>query len=350
MTDTLIRPAATSLATEHLSPVLARYFETSWARGEGHSLWDADGKEYLDFACGIATTVLGHGEPRVKAAAKAQLDQLWHMCNGLGYLEPVSQLADAIAAVMPAPLDTVFFGNSGTEVIEGAVKLARRTTGRSWIIGFANGFHGRTYASMSLTSSNLNYRVGHGPLLPNVYVAPFPICVPLVRQRRSRGDGCIHRLPREPVRLADPSAGGGCVPDRAGAGRGRLHAGTRCRSCASLRRLADRHGILLIADEVQSGYGRTGSMWAFQRAEIVPDVVTLAKAIANGLPLSAIVSSRALMERWGRGAHGSTFGGNPVACAAGVAVLEVIQQDGSGRQRGGTRPGAAVGARGDRSA
>src|SRR4029078_1418475 len=122
----------------------------------------------------MAPPVPAHREPRVVAAAKAQLDQLWHMCNGLGYLEPVSQLADAIAATVPAPLDTVFFDTSGTEVIEGAVKLARRTTGRSWIIGFANGFHGRTYASMSLTTSKLNHRVGHGPLPPNTSLGAVP--------------------------------------------------------------------------------------------------------------------------------------------------------------------------------
>jgi 4-aminobutyrate aminotransferase len=309
----------------HLSPVLARYFGRAWARGEGHRLFDADGRSYLDFATGIATTVLGHGHPRVTAAAHAQLDQLWHVCNGLGYLEPVTQLADAIAAAMPPALDSVFFGNSGTEAIEGAIKLARRATGRSWVIGFSGAFHGRSYGSLSLTSSNLNYRTGHGPFLPQTFIAPFPAVY-----RDFGGDtdaavkgslAALHTLletqipPREVAAyLIEPVQGeGGYNPAPAAFLRG-------------LRELADEHGSLLIADEVQCGYGRTGRMWGFGESGIQPDIVCLAKAIANGLPLSAIVASRALMERWGKGAHGSTFGGSPVACAAGVAVLEVIRE------------------------
>ena len=165
---------ATALSTEHLSPVLGRYYQRTWVRGEGHRLWDDDGREYLDFACGIAVTVLGHKHPRVNAAIHAQVDTLMHMCNGLGFLDPVTQLADLLVETMPAGLDTVFFGNSGAEVIEGAVKLARKATGRTAIIGFTGGFHGRTYAALSLTTSNVNYRTGHGPLVPDIHIAPFP--------------------------------------------------------------------------------------------------------------------------------------------------------------------------------
>jgi 4-aminobutyrate aminotransferase len=332
MTDTLISPISASQALAarseaHLSPVMARYYQTAWARGEGHRLFDADGKAYLDFACGIATTVLGHQNPRVTAAAHAQIDQLWHMCNGLGYLEPVTQLADAIAAVMPAGLDSVFFGNSGTEAIEGAIKLARRATGRTWVIGFTGGFHGRSYGSLSLTSSNVNYRVGHGPFLPGTAIAPFPAAY-----RDFAGDDAAAsaaslaalrqmlatHIPASEVAafLIEPVQGeGGFYPAPAAFMRG-------------LRDIADQHGILLIADEIQCGYGRTGRMWGFENSDILPDIVTLAKAIANGLPLAAIVASRELMARWGRGSHGSTFGGNPVACAAGVAVLEEIRSEG----------------------
>ncbi|MEA2623425.1 MAG: 4-aminobutyrate aminotransferase [Chloroflexota bacterium] len=330
MTDTLVK-SATSASEElaarsdaHLSPVMARYFQTAWTRGEGHRLYDADGKVYLDFACGIATTVLGHQHPAVTAAAHAQIDQLWHMCNGLGYLEPVTQLADALAEVLPAGLDSVFFGNSGTEAIEGAIKLARRSTGRGWVIGFAGGFHGRSYGSLSMTSSNLNYRVGHGPFLPETFIAPFPAAY-----RDFGGDealateACLGflrtvlatQIPPSEVAafLIEPVQGeGGYYPAPDAFLRG-------------LRELADEHGILLIADEVQTGYGRTGRMWGFESSGIVPDIITLAKGIANGLPLGAVVASRQRMERWGRGAHGSTFGGNPVACAAGVAVLEEIR-------------------------
>jgi 4-aminobutyrate aminotransferase len=310
----------------HLSPVLGRYFQRAWVRGEGHRLYDADGRAYLDFACGIAVTALGHAHPRVSAAIHAQVDRLLHMCNGLGYLEPVTALADAIAGVMPPPLDSVFFGNSGTEVIEGAVKLARRVTGRPAIIGFSGGFHGRTYAAMSLTTSNLNYRVGYAPFVPGIHIAPFPsvyrtfggdearaVEVSLDQLRRLLAT----EVPPQSVAafLIEPVQGeGGFDPAPVGFLRG-------------LRELADQHGILLIADEVQCGYGRTGRMWGFEHAGIVPDVVTLAKAIANGLPLAALVASSDLMSRWGVGAHGSTYGGNPVACAAGVAVLETIRDE-----------------------
>jgi 4-aminobutyrate aminotransferase len=318
--------ATMSQAHEHLSPVLGRYFERTWVRGEGHRLWDGDGREYLDFACGIAVTVLGHRHPRVNAAIHAQVDTLTHVCNGLGFLDPVTRLADMIVDVMPAPLDAVFFGNSGAEVIEGAVKLVRKATGRPAIIGFAGGFHGRTYAALSLTTSNVNYRLGHGPLVPDIHIAPFPHVYRDFGGDEARATAvCLDHLERmfatelPPSTVAafllEPVQGeGGYIPAPAAFLQG-------------LRSLADKHGILLVIDEVQSGYGRTGTMWAFEQAGIVPDVVTLAKAIANGLPLAAIVSRRELQDRWGVGSHGSTYGGNPVCCAAGIAVLETIRDE-----------------------
>jgi 4-aminobutyrate aminotransferase len=228
---------------------------------------------------------------------------------------------------LPQPLDTVYFGNSGAEVVDGAMKLVRRATGRTHIIAFSGAFHGRTYGATSVTSSSLNYRSGYDPLVPDIHIAPFPNAY-----RDFGGDEAaasaaslayLERLFAEqlqPARTAafliEPVQGeGGYVPAPAAFLRG-------------LRELADRHGILLIADEVQSGYGRTGRMWAFEHADIVPDVVLAAKAIANGMPLAALVSSRELQERWGLGAHGSTYGGNPVSCAAGIAVLEVMREEG----------------------
>lgn len=328
MAQTLTPPTETAVTTpDHLSPVLARYFQTRWARGVGHRLYDSDGRAYLDFACGIATTVLGHGHPKVNAAIHGQVDTLLHICNGLGYVEPVSALAASIAEVMPAPLDTVFFGNSGSEAIEGAVKLARRATGRTAVIAFTGGFHGRTYAAMTATSSNINYRFGHAPLVPDIHVAPFPNVYRDFdgdEERAARESLASLRLmlttevPPQTVAafLIEPVQGeGGYYPAPAAFLRG-------------LRALADEIGALLILDEVQCGYGRTGRMWAFAHAGVIPDVVTLAKAIANGLPLGAVVSSHELQARWGLGAHGSTFGGNPVACAAGVAVIDAIRTDG----------------------
>ena len=305
---------------------MARYFERSWSHGAGHRLYDVDGRAYLDFATGIATTILGHHHPRVDAAIHAQVDQLLHLMNGLGYAAPVSEFAQRLASTLPGPLDAVFFGNSGAEAIEGALKLARRATGRTAIVAFEGGFHGRTYGAMSVTSSNPNYRAGHGPLLPDVHLVPYPEAY-----RAHRGDeaaataaslAALDRLLAEDIApenvaaiLIEPELGeGGYVP-------------APLEFLAALRERCDLHGILLISDEIQTGYGRTGRMWGFEHAGIVPDVICAAKGMANGLPLSAFVARRELHERWGKGAHGSTFGGNPVACAAGLAVLDAIEAD-----------------------
>ena len=316
-----------ALGQRVLSPVMARYFERVWSHGEGHRLYDADGRAYLDFATGIATTILGHAHPAVSAAVHAQVDRLLHVMNGLGYAEPVSRMAELLVATLPAPLDTVIFGNSGAEAIEGALKLARRATGRPAIIAFQGGFHGRTYGALSVTTSSPNYQAGHGPLLPGVSIVPYPNAY-----RDHDGDegaatesalAALAALLRDDVDpttvaavLIEPILGeGGYVPAPA-------------EFLRELRALCDRHEILLISDEVQTGYGRTGRMWGFEHAGIVPDIVCAAKGIANGLPLGAVVARRELHERWGKGAHGSTFGGNPVACAAGIAVLETIARDG----------------------
>ena len=265
--------------------------------------------------------------PRVTAAIHAQVDRLVGPINAIGFTAPISELAAALAATFPAPLDSVMFLNSGSEAIDGALKLARRVTGRPGIIAFRGGFHGRTFGAASVTTSNLNYRTGYEPLVPGVYFAPYPVAYPDFdgdAEAASAASLAILRSLLETVIapsqvgsiLIEPVLGeGGYVPAPAS-------------FLQDLRALCDEHGILLIADEVQSGYGRTGAMWAFEHAGIVPDVVCVAKAIANGLPLSAIVSSRSVQEKWGRGAHGSTFGGNPVACAAGVAVLETIRDEG----------------------
>jgi 4-aminobutyrate aminotransferase len=314
-------------ASGSLTPVLGRYFQRSWSHGIGHRLYDTAGTAYLDFANGIAVTALGHAHPRVTAAIHAQVDRLIGPVSALGFAEPVSRLATELDATFPDPLDSVMFLNSGSEAIDAALKLARRVTGRPGIVAFRGGFHGRTYGATSITTSNLNYRTGYEPMLPGVYFAPFPAAY-----QEFGGDeeaaseaslGILHSLFATVIAASqvaaiviEPVQGeGGYIPAPASFLRG-------------LRSMCDRHGILLIVDEVQSGFGRTGTMWAFEQADIVPNVVCMAKAIANGLPLSAIISSRELQERWGRGAHGSTYGGNPVACAAGLAVLETIRDEG----------------------
>jgi 4-aminobutyrate aminotransferase len=325
MTTDAVRDVA-ALAEANLTPVLGRYFQRSWSHGEGHRLYDTDGKAYLDFANGIAVTALGHAHPRVTAAIHAQVDRLIGPVSALGFAEPIARLAVELAATFPDPLDSVMFLNSGSEAIDGALKLARRVTGRAGIIAFRGGFHGRTYGAASVTTSNLNYRNGYAPFLPGVYFAPYPAAYAEFdgdeEAASVAGLSVLRSLfativaPSEVAAiLIEPVLGeGGYIPAPASFLRG-------------LREICDEHGILLIADEVQSGYGRTGEMWGFEHGGIVPDVVCVAKAIANGLPLSAIVSSKAVQERWGRGAHGSTYGGNPVACAAGLAVLETIRDE-----------------------
>jgi 4-aminobutyrate aminotransferase len=315
-----------ALAEPNLSPVLGRYMDRSWSHGIGHRLYDTSGNGYLDFANGIAVTALGHTHPRVTAAIHEQVDKLIGPVHAIGFAESTVTLAHMLADTLPAPLDSVLFLNSGSETIDGAIKLARRVTGRPAIIAFRGAFHGRTIGATSVTSSSLNYRLGYEPLLPGVYHVPFPAAY-----RDFGGDealatsSCLEHLGEllrtvvAPSQVAavliEPVQGeGGYYPAPAAFMRG-------------LRALCDEHGILLIADEVQSGLGRTGEMWAFQHSNIVPDVVCVAKAIANGLPLSAIVTRRDLQERWGKGAHGTTYGGNPVACAAGVAVLETIRDE-----------------------
>jgi 4-aminobutyrate aminotransferase len=317
---------APSTPAPHLTPILGRYYQREWSHGEGHRLFDTDGKSYLDFANGIAVTALGHAHPRVNAAIHAQVDRLVGPVNALGFTEPISRLADELVATFPEPLDSVMFMNSGSEAIDASLKLARRVTGRPGIIAFRGAFHGRTFGAMSVTSSALNYRVGYEPLLPSVQLTTFPAVY-----RGFGGDedaavaGAMADLRTLTSTEIPPSAVGSILIEPVQGEGGFTPAPPAF--LRELRAFCDEHGILLIADEVQCGYGRTGRMWAFEHAGIVPDVVVLAKTIANGLPLSAIVSSRDLQERWGRGAHGSTFGGNPVACAAGIAVLETIRDE-----------------------
>jgi 4-aminobutyrate aminotransferase len=330
MTTTATNPSAVAAppvadgppGSAALSPILARYFNRTWIRGEGHRLWDVDGKAYLDFACGIAVTGLGHGHPRVNAAIHAQVDALLHVSNGLGFMPPVSELAATLAATLPDPLNSVFLCNSGTEAVEAALKLARRVTGRPGFVAFLGAFHGRTFGAASVTSSNANYRAGYEPLLPGVRLAPFPDVHADPATASAEALAAFDRVLLEdggPSNVAaviiEPIQGeGGVNPAPAAFLQG-------------LRARCDAAGILLIADEVQTGIARTGAMWGFEAAGITPDVVCVGKALANGLPLAAIVSSRDLQARWGPGAHGSTFGGNPVACAAALAVLGTIADE-----------------------
>ena len=316
-----------ALAHANMSPILGRYMDKSWSHGIGHRLYDTAGTGYLDFANGIAVTALGHNHPRVSAAVHAQVDKLMGPVHAIGFSEPTVKLAHMLAATFPDPLDSVLFLNSGSETIDGAIKLARRVTGRPAVIAFRGAFHGRTIGATSVTTSALTYRKGYEPLLPGVYTTVFPSVYRYYAgdEEHAIADSLKHldgllmtTVAPEDVAavIIEPIQGeGGYYPAPAAFLQG-------------LRERCSKHGILLLIDEVQSGYGRTGDMWAFQESGIVPDVVCVAKAIANGLPLSAIVASKATMQAWGKSAHGTTYGGNPVACAAGVAVLETIADEG----------------------
>ena len=316
-----------ALAGGHLTPVLGRYFERSWSHGVGHRLYDTAGRAYLDFANGIAVTALGHAHPAVSAAIHAQVDRLIGPTGAIGFAEPVVRLVDRLAATLPDPIDTIFLLNSGSEAIDGAMKLVRRVTGRPAIIAFQGAFHGRTYGATSITSSSPNYRLGHEPLLPSIYLAPFPEVWREFDGDEARATEVSLARLRSMLSSVAPAASVAAIFIEPVQGEGG-YLPAPVAFLRGLRELCDEHGILLVADEVQSGYGRTGRMWAFEHAGIVPDVVCIAKAIANGLPLSAIATRRDLQERWGKGAHGSTYGGNPVACAAALAVLDTIEVDG----------------------
>jgi len=317
-------------ARKVLPPVLGHYTWLSIERGQGSWLHTTGGRRILDLTCGIAVTVVGHAHPRVVKAVTEQAARLMHISAGVAKYESNVALAEALATITPSGLDTVFFGNSGAEAVEGAIKLSRQTTGREAIIAFRGGFHGRTVGAATLTTSKAQYRRGYGALLPEVYIAPYPYLLACALPDPHDGEACAshcfaeleamleHEVPPEHVAaiVIEPVLGEGG------------YAAAPASFIQRLRELATKIGALLIFDEVQTGMGRTGAWFAAQRFGVVPDVITAAKALGGGLPLGAVIATRERMERWRTGTHGSTFGGNPVSCAAGLATLEVIRDEG----------------------
>jgi len=308
------------------SPSLTRAYPLVAESGDGYVVTDVDDNRFLDFAAGIAVAATGHSHPAVVAAITAQAERLVHIAATDFYEPRYIELSERLAAIAPFEENArVFLTNSGTEAVEGAIKLARHHTGRPAIIAFEGAFHGRTLGALSLTNSKLKQRAGFGPLLPMVFHAPFP----RVRSwhEGSGGDGTaeldvlrhsiLGRLvaPEDVAAIVfEPIQGeGGYFPAPAAFIRG-------------LRQICDEHGIVLIADEIQSGMGRTGRMWAMEAYDVEPDVVTVAKGIASGMPLGAMIARRSVMT-WKPGAHGNTFGGNPVSCAAALATIDVIERE-----------------------
>ncbi len=304
------------------APVIGFDNETEIIEGKGSWVTGADGKQYLDFAAGIATTNLGHRPDSVVAAAEAQLNKLWH-AGGAFLYEPLVAAAENIVSVAPESIERLFFMNSGAEAVEAAVKVAKKTSGRQGIVTFRGGFHGRTMGSVTYTTSKAKYRQGYHPLLPSTFVTAYPHPFGWGMSQEEANALSLRELdlmfkhevtPGEIAAfLVEPMQGeGGYYPGSYEF----LHA---------LRSIADEHGILLIMDEVQSGFGRTGDWFTNQIYGIQPDILVMGKAIANGLPLSAVGSSTEILNKFPPGSHGSTFGGNPVSCAAANAVVDELR-------------------------
>ncbi len=295
-------------------------------RAWGPVVEDPDGNRYLDFAAGIAVAATGHSHPEVVAAIKAQADRFLHMCATDFFYENVVELAEGLARRAPGPGPwRVFFANSGAEVVEGALKLARLRTGRQKVIAFYGGFHGRTYGAMSLTASKPVQRRGYAPLLPEVLHSHYAYCYrcPVNRTPENCSIQCLDLLTETMFgTTVDPSEVAAVIvePVQGEGGYVVPHPGF----LQKLRAVTRRYGILLIADEVQCGMGRTGRLFASEHFGLEPDIVTLAKGIASGMPLGALLARDEVM-RWNNGGHGSTFGGNPVSVAAALATLRLLE-------------------------
>lgn len=309
-----------------ISPVWSRTSDLYVERGEGVYLYGKDGTRYLDFTSGIGVTNTGHAHPHVVAAVQQQAAKLLHGQANIVYHEPMIRLTEALSQILPKKLDTFFFSNSGAEAVEAAVKLARAATGRPNVIVFQGSFHGRTHATMAMTTSKTVYRAGYQPLVPGIFVAPFPYKYRYGWDEEQIVAFCVRELkhmlktqtaPHETAAIVlEPVLGeGGYVP-------------APPRFLQALRQICDQYDILLVTDEVQSGFGRTAKWFAAEHAEVEPDIVIMAKGLASGLPLSALAAPRVLMQKWVPGSHGGTYGGNAVACVAALATIEVIRDEG----------------------
>src|SRR5512143_2689099 len=309
----------------HMSPVWGRIFNFVAERAEGSYIYTTDGRKLLDVTGGIGVTNTGHCKPKVVDAIREQAGLFLHAQANLVIHKPMLRLIEELRTVVPPAIDGFFFSNSGAEAVEGAVKLARAATGRQNIIVFSGSFHGRTAATMALTTSKTIYRAGFGPLPAGVFVAPFPYAFRLGMSEEAASAYALEQLeyllasqtaPKETAAILIESVlgeGGYVVPPLS--------------FMKGLREIADKHGILLILDEVQSGFGRTGKWFAFEHYGVLPDIMTVAKGIASGMPLSGVFSPLALMKKWDVGSHGGTYGGNAVACASAVATIRAMREE-----------------------
>ncbi len=294
-------------------------------RAEGCWLYDKEGNKYLDFASGIGVTNTGHCHPKVVAAIKEQADKLLFGQFNIVYHQPVIDLINELKPIMPEGLDTFFFSSSGAEAVEAAVKLAKHATGRPNIIVFNGSFHGRTHLTMAMTTSKTVYREGYGPLPAGIFVTPYPYSFFYGWDDETTKAFAVKELKRTLLGQTKPSEtaaiiiepvlgeGGYVVPPA-----GFLQA---------VREICDEHGILMIADEVQSGFCRTGKFFAIQHENIKPDIMTMAKGLGSGIPISGIAYKRELQKNWRAGTHGGTYSGNTLACAAATATVKAMKEE-----------------------
>jgi 4-aminobutyrate aminotransferase len=304
----------------HLSNVWFKVSDLQVASGSGCRVTTTDGVEYLDFTAGIAVNSTGHAHPHVAAAIAAQASRLIHAQANVYTHDLLEPLAAKLAEIAPAGIDTFFFANSGAEITEAAVKLSKQATGRPHVIVFSGSFHGRTHMAMAMTTSKTGYRAGHAPLPAGVFVAPFPD--PLASDQSAEIDAALRAFDRLLATQTAP-AETACVIIEPVLGEGGYIPAPR----AFLEGIVERcrhHGILFVADEVQTGFGRTGAWFAIDHLGIEPDVLCMAKGIASGFPFSALGTRRELDDKWPTGSHGGTYGGNPLGCAAALATIELM--------------------------
>jgi 4-aminobutyrate aminotransferase len=308
-----------------LSAILQQATGVIAARGEGVYLFDEQGRRFLDFTAGIGVTSTGHCHPRVVAAAQQQVASLIHAQYTTVMHRPLLTLADRLSEVLPPGLDRLFFANSGSEAVEAALRLSRQATGRPNIVVFHGGFHGRTTAAASLTTSGTKFRSGFSPLMAGVVVAPFPNPRHYGWSGDEATDFALRELDYILQTLTSPADTAAFLVEPVLGEGGYVPASTRF--LQGLRERADRIGALLVIDEVQTGFGRTGEFWSHQHFDVTPDILVTAKGLASGFPLSGIAASAELMGKAWPGSQGGTYGANVVACAAAIATLDVIRDE-----------------------
>ncbi|WP_280272921.1 aspartate aminotransferase family protein [Nocardia wallacei] len=309
-----------------LSPVLKQATPVTVDHGEGCYLYASDGRRYLDFTAGIGVTSTGHCHPKVVEAAQRQIGSLIHGQYTTVMHKPLLALTERLGDVLPTGLDSVFFANSGSEAIEAALRLVRQATGRPNVVVFHGGFHGRTVAAATMTTSGTRFSAGFSPLMAGVHVAPFPTAFRYGWSEEQATDFALRELDYLLTTLSAPAETAAFFVEPVLGEGGYIPGNTRF--FQGLRERADRHGILLVFDEIQTGFGRTGKFFGHQHFDVRPDIITIAKGLASGFPLSGIAASSELMAKAWPGSQGGTYGGNAVACAAALATIDVIESEG----------------------